>query len=186
MGNHRKDLAGKTSGWLTALRPTGRQDRQGNHLWVCRCRCGKELVKRSAEFGKKPRREGQAEQSCGCNRPRIYSSKYGAAGHLSGHKFGNIQTQAKHRGHHFAVTIEYLWQKFVEQEGLCALSGVPLFLSKKYALPDEAQASLDRIESGSGYVVGNVQWVHPTVNFMKHAMSQGHFIEWCKRVAAHS
>jgi hypothetical protein len=186
MGNHRKDLTGKTSGWLTALHPTGQQDRQGNCLWVCRCRCGKELVKRSAEFGKKPRREGQAEQSCGCNRPRVYSSKYGGAGHLSGHRFGCLQTQAKHRGHAFDVTIEYLWEKFVEQEGRCALSGVPLFLSKKASFPDETRASLDRISSELGYITGNVQWVHPAINFMKHAMDQTAFVTWCKRVAEHA
>jgi hypothetical protein len=96
-----------------------------------------------------------------------------------------MKTSAKHRGHVFDVDIEYVWDLFLAQGKRCALSGVPLAMSRKSAAPGEAVASLDRIRSDFGYVAGNVQWVHPTINFMKHAMPQDQFVEWCQLVAAH-
>lgn len=173
-------------GFLTVLSVVPEKNTpKGDVLWNVRCICGKELVKAASTLGKRASsRANQVPQSCGCKRQSQRRSKYGRAGQLSGHRFGCLQTSAKHRGHHFDVTIEYLWKKFEEQGGKCALTGVPLTLSKKTALPNEAVASLDRINSDVGYVAGNVQWVHPTINFMKHAMPQESFIEWCRLVAA--
>jgi len=31
-----------------------------------------------------------------------------------------------------------------------------------------------------GYVEGNVQWVHKIVNFMKQALPDNEFINWCR------
>lgn len=189
MANRRKDFTGQVVGRLTVLGAVDDRSSRGDCLWRVRCTCGKELVKRAADLGRRcVTRIGQAEQSCGCARQskRVYTSKYGSAGHLTGPHYGKLKTGAFHRGHRFDVSAEYLWQKFVEQEGICVLSGAALALTKKTALPGEAVASLDRIDSETGYIPGNVQWVHPTVNFMKHAMPQEHFIAWCKRVAGHS
>ena len=184
MANHRKNLEGVEVGYLTPVRPTGGRSPRGDVLWLVRCRCGTELVKKASELLRKPRRKNQVPQSCGCaGTSRVYSSKYGGAGHLSGSHYGLLQTQAKHRGHDFKVTIAYLWSRFVEQGGLCALTGVPLYLSRKKSLPGETRASLDRIRSDIGYIEGNVQWVHPAINFMKHSMEQEKFVEWCALVA---
>ncbi len=187
MANHPKDLTGKTVGVLTVLGPTGEKSRWGDYFWLVRCRCGKEFTKRASDLGRKPKSEKQAPQSCGCvPTSRVYTSKYGGIGDLGGHRFGLLQASAKKRGHHFDVTIEFLWDLFLKQDGMCALTGAPLAMSKRSACPDEAIASLDRIESDKGYIPGNVQWVHPTVNFMKHAMPQKNFITWCCEVADHS
>lgn len=43
-------------------------------------------------------------------------------------------------------------------------------------------ASLDRIDSSLGYIIGNVQWVYKGVNFMKGEMSHDYFIEMCKMI----
>jgi len=43
--------------------------------------------------------------------------------------------------------------------------------------------SLDRIDSGLGYDLGNIQWVHKNVNQMKWTLSQAAFIEICLAVA---
>lgn len=189
MANRWKDLEGKVVGFLTVLSRAEGTTPQRDILWNVCCVCGKNLVKRASELGKRASsRAEQVPQSCGCKRMslRVYTSKYGSAGHLGGHHFGLIQIRARRKGFVFDVTIEYLWEKFQKQDGKCALSGAPLFLSKKSALPDETRGSLDRIDSKVGYVVGNVQWVHPTLNFMKHAMPQANFIEWCRRVAEHN
>lgn len=44
-------------------------------------------------------------------------------------------------------------------------------------------ASLDRIDSSKGYVIGNVQWVHKTINTMKMDLANSEFIKLCQMVA---
>jgi hypothetical protein len=43
-------------------------------------------------------------------------------------------------------------------------------------------ASLDRIDSSKGYIIGNVQWAHKMVNRMKNDMPQEEFIEFCRDI----
>jgi len=43
-------------------------------------------------------------------------------------------------------------------------------------------ASLDRVDSRKGYVVGNIQWVHSMVNMSKNKYPQDKFIEMCRAV----
>ena len=43
-------------------------------------------------------------------------------------------------------------------------------------------ASLDRIDSTKSYNVGNVQWVHKDINFMKGSLSENKFIEYCNLI----
>lgn len=45
-------------------------------------------------------------------------------------------------------------------------------------------ASIDRIDNSKGYIVGNVQWVHKQVNFMKGTMKQKEFIKFCKLISS--
>lgn len=47
----------------------------------------------------------------------------------------------------------------------------------------ETTISLDRIDSTKGYIEGNVQWVHKSVNIMKSTLTQEQFINFCKLVA---
>lgn len=182
---HGKDITNLKVGWLTVIRPLEERGPRGDVYWLVRCRCGREIKRYTSSLLKKPRRANQSPRSCGCNktRNRVYTSKYGCAGDLSGHRFGCLTTQAWHRGHVFTVTIEELWDIFVAQKKRCALTDIALAITKKVLRAGETIASLDRIESDVGYVTGNVQWVHPTINFMKHAMPQENFVEWCCLVA---
>lgn len=97
--------------------------------------------------------------------------------------WGKIQDGARKRGIEFALSIEYAWSLFT---GKCALSGVPISLcsTTKGSNPDYSlfTASLDRIDSSLGYIEGNVQWVHKTVNYIKRDLSDAEFIEWCRRI----
>lgn len=179
-----RDLTNQTFGWLTTIRPL--RSAPKGVIWLFRCRCGREIELSAAEVAKKPKRPEQAPRSCGCAPAnRTYTSKYGGIGDLTGHRFGVIQNQARRRGHIFKVKIEYLWALFLTQDKKCALTGLPLYLSKKSMHEGVALASLDRINSDRGYVPGNVQWVYPMINFMKHAMPQNRFIALCCLVAAH-
>jgi len=77
------------------------------------------------------------------------------------------------------IDIQYGWELFLKQNKKCALSGVDL----KFALKGTSNsASLDRIDSSKGYELGNVQWVHKHVNFMKRDFEQNYFIDLCKKI----
>ena len=84
------------------------------------------------------------------------------------------------RGYIWDLSIEYIWNMYEEQQGLCALSGISIGWSEKGLT---ATASIDRIDSSEGYIVGNVQLVHKDINFMKQQFSQDYFIDLCKLVA---
>jgi hypothetical protein len=78
-----------------------------------------------------------------------------------------------------STTIEAEWNRFVQQEGYCKLSGLPIFCQPR----EQQTASLDRIDSSLGYTNTNCQWVHKLINNMKWSMSDDKFKYWCKLVA---
>lgn len=82
------------------------------------------------------------------------------------------------------IGLDYVLQLWVEQEGLCALSGRPMRWS---AIGSGALdiPSIDRIDSRRGYEHGNVQWTCWAVNMMKQDMTDADLIRWCRRVAIH-
>jgi hypothetical protein len=95
--------------------------------------------------------------------------------------FGRYKAGAKWRQIEFNITIEYAWGLFVKQNARCAISGVQLHI--KPSENNEVTASLDRIDSAAGYIVGNLQWIHKKLNAMKSDYSIEEFISWCHLVA---
>ena len=85
------------------------------------------------------------------------------------------------------MTIEYLWSLYREQKGRCKLTGVRLTFPKSCAehYRGKGNASLDRINSKRGYVVGNVQWVIKPANLAKHSLTEKQFVELCRKVVAY-
>ena len=47
----------------------------------------------------------------------------------------------------------------------------------------ERTASLDRIDSKLGYILGNIQWVHKQINEMKMDLAEVDFLRWVKIIA---
>lgn len=79
--------------------------------------------------------------------------------------------RAAKKGLEMTLTAESLRALFHSQQGLCALSNLPMTLNataKK--LPDKSPyyASVDRIDNSKGYVDGNVQFVCLGVNYMRN------------------
>jgi hypothetical protein len=83
---------------------------------------------------------------------------------------------AKSRGIVCHLSIEEAWRIFLEQNKRCNLSGLPIGFSRKRG---ETTASLDRIDSSSGYELGNVQWIHKDINLMKMHLNQKYFLNLC-------
>jgi hypothetical protein len=95
--------------------------------------------------------------------------------------WSRMKSNAKIRGMSVEISPEYLWDIWEKQEGRCALSGVKLNLRAD----EEITASIDRINSEIGYLEGNIQIVHKTINMMKWTNSNNDFINICLAVAAY-
>ena len=74
--------------------------------------------------------------------------------------------------------LELLWST---QQGLCALTGWPMTMELANGVVP-TNCSLDRVDSGSGYVVGNVQLVCRAANVAKSDMSTADFVKMCRAV----
>ncbi len=177
-----EDLSGQHFHSLVATKPSEiRVSKQGK-MWECTCVCGTITVIRADAL-----KSGQI-RSCGCKHPRNNTEAKHIAwkGHrgISGTHWVRIKTQALMRNLEFNITLIEVWEQFEKQEGKCVFTGEPLQFSsirnKKYGL--QTTASLDRIDSSLGYIVGNIQWVHKEINRMKGSLSDQDFINLCKKI----
>jgi len=89
--------------------------------------------------------------------------------------YRRVIKNARNRGLEFNLTEEQMWDTYTAK---CALSGVDLTTTYK-----GGTASLDRIDSSVGYVVGNIQWVAGKVNLAKRNLTDDEFIYICINVA---
>ena len=87
--------------------------------------------------------------------------------------FNRFSRSAKNREIDWCLSLDQFGSSFT---GHCALTGWEISMEKQ-------SASLDRIDSGRGYEVDNVQWVHSMVNMSKNKYPQDRFIEMCVAVA---
>ena len=94
--------------------------------------------------------------------------------------FEKCKVSAETRGIVWELSVHDVWDVYIKQEGVCALSGIPIGWSQ---IGQMHTASIDRIDSKKGYLVENVQLLHKDVNMMKQAFCQDHFVNLCKAVA---
>lgn len=150
----------------------------------CKCECGK-IIETKARY-----LTNQAKSSCGCIRHQSNNKHHGwkGFGEISGTFWNSIIKGAKKRNGReidFRITIQYVWDLYLRQQGKCALTGVDIGFSYKntrYGTEDNT-ASLDRIDSSLGYTEDNVQWVHKTINLIKMDLKEDEFIQWCKTIS---
>ena len=173
------DISGRRFGCYSVVRKLERPGNTQGALWQVVCDCGNVREVLSITL-----RSGQAK-SCGSCQPH-YAWK--GVGQMSGGYYTTLRRGALKRKLDFVVTKEYLWNLYLKQDKKCALTGLDIhFVRDRSSQRSSAQtASLDRIDSSKGYIEGNVQWVHKTINIMKWHIEQKHFIEMCQKVAAHS
>lgn len=164
----RRVVKGDRFGKLVVQDPYFSNDEFGHPVCLCVCDCGTQNVKvvRGSLLN-------QCTRSCGCLRPNQspehdYISKY---------TWKNIRQGAKARNIKLLVTIQQIWELFEKQDGVCALSGLPIIINET--------ASLDRIDSTKDYTIDNIQWVHKHINMAKQSYPQEYFIKLCKLVAGY-
>ena len=107
-------------------------------------------------------------------------------GGLSKTHYSSIKHNALRRNISFDVSLEFLWRLFEKQNGLCALTQLPITLlpliKNSNVNWDVISASVDRIDSTKGYTEDNVWWVHKEVNRLKNNYSVEELVSWCKLI----
>lgn len=179
----RNELVGQRFGKLV-VQNLHSISRNGHTRWVCLCDCGNthNILGTHLITGK--------TTSCGCHRntrAREFLGEY--VGEISGNFWFNHIIRGANGGKgrriiELTITREYAWNLFLQQERRCALTNILLYFPR--VAKEVCNVSLDRINSGLGYIVGNVQWVHKDVNRMKNAYAQEYFIQMCKLVTQHN
>lgn len=144
-----------------------------NIYWKCICDCGNEYTGRSEGI-----KRGESAACTECNKINSKNSLH--------HKdkkrvpmrvhIQNAKSRYSKRGYDFNITEEYMKDLFDKQNGKCSLSNIPISL-------EDSTASIDRIDSTQGYIIGNVQWVLRSINYMKTTLSQDDFISLCHAVS---
>lgn len=151
-----------------------KKNKNGHIRYRCECECGN-----TTEVFGTHLRSGNII-SCGCK------NRIDKEGGINGDLWYNItryktSKRLNRKNLNFNLTKEYIYELFKKQNGKCNLSGINIRLpiswnDKSYT------ASLDRIDSKNGYIIGNVQWVHKHINVMKNIFSQDMFIFLCNQV----
>jgi len=115
---------------------------------------------------------------CSKNAWRCLScSQVGNTKNLKG-QFTYYLRKAKDRRHSTDLEEDYLVDLWNRQDGNCAISGIPLRLRNLTGRSTLDAASLDRIDSGKGYVKGNVQFIAYGLNLAKNSFSNDEFTEF--------
>jgi hypothetical protein len=96
-------------------------------------------------------------------------------------KIGNNDSQRRASLDRTCMNPKYLAALFEKQQGLCAITGVPM--THMYGAGRVlTNASIDRINGEDGYVDGNVRLLCDIVNVMRHTLKDQDFYAWCKLV----
>lgn len=155
--------------------------------YICECDCGNRTNKGKSEL--------HTSKSCRSCSQIARKGKY-----LKEYKYvpstylALIKANAKDRNLEFDLTLSYLDDLLEAQNFTCILSGVELTIPNKLKAYSTYNGidrksftiSLDRIDSTKGYIIGNVQFVHKTINIMKQALTDAAFISLCKIVSDHN
>lgn len=79
------------------------------------------------------------------------------------------------------ITVMYMVYIYMQQGGLCAMTGRKLTLGTwKEGQPDPDALSIDRIDSSRGYIKGNVRFVTYQANIAKGRFTDKQFYQFCQ------
>lgn len=104
---------------------------------------------------------------------------------LSGSYYCVIKAHAREKSREINITPQYIWWLYKKQKARCIYSGIKIYFAQKPWSKNKRNqtASLDRIDSSMGYIIGNVQWVHKTIQKMKMELPDCDFIDLCNKIS---
>lgn len=156
----------------------------GRLMYVTKCDCGKMEVKRKDHVT-----SGRTTscKSCSAKRTAVNHpppiNRTGCGG-LSGTHYLAIKSGASRRNIPFELNVEFLWNLYLKQGGLCALTDIPIVLNTAILNNNVdwniITASLDRKDNSKGYSEDNVWWVHKEVNRLKNNYALEDLLYWSK------
>lgn len=176
----RSNYAGQKFGKLTIISHKGyAQPNKKDSLWLCECECGRKKVTRIRTL-----KNGNTKTCGKCPKPKGNKHPcWRGCGDLSKDLFNSYKNSASARNLKFDITIEYMWNIFIKQNGKCALTGWDIYFPPTYRQKTQKTASPDRIDNKKGYIKGNIQWIHQDVNYLKSNLDKEYFIKICSAVA---
>lgn len=98
---------------------------------------------------------------------------------ISGKIWSNIMANSKNRNLKLEITPDDIYEKYIQQNKKCALSGLDISLTFD---PKTNTVSVDRIDSKKHYTKDNIQIVHKIINQCKMNLSDNDFYKFCKSV----
>lgn len=166
----------------------------GNKIELVCESCGTTFKREKREYkrNQKKGRKSYCSRSC---------SGRGNVGNIPKDKLGNVENlkkgsqkdelspfryhlrKSKSRNQEFNINLKYLKEVWENQKGKCIYTGVELEDWKDKGNNSMYTASLDRIDSNKGYVIGNVQFVSKNINYMKNSLSHEETVELCKIIS---
>lgn len=152
----RKNVAGVSFGWLTAIRPEGK-DKYGKTLWICSCACGKEVAVNinSLTTGN--------TKSCGCRRSLAFVE---LAAKKKASAFGKYHVRARTSWHHMIDRCTNERNKHFADYGGRGIRVCEAWMSLRQFVADMGDPpegmTLDRWPDKNGnYEPGNCRWATP-------------------------
>lgn len=96
-------------------------------------------------------------------------------------RFHGLKDRSNRKNMDCDIDLQYLHELWDKQKGLCALSGIPMtYYFDSGRVP--TNLSVDRIDSGLGYIKGNIQLVCMAVNQMKSDLTIEQLKYFCKSI----
>lgn len=93
------------------------------------------------------------------------------------------------RGIIFGISKDDALGMYLEQGGVCALSGIEMDWKTSGTRGRNGRnlkaPSIDRIDSNGNYTIGNIQIVMQITNIMKNDLPMEYFVGLCRRIADH-
>lgn len=133
------------------------------------CSCGSNIWMKASYLSRKP----TACFMCRAERRKGLFKKLPIEYKKWHQRYNEIKKRSKKNGMDFNLTPEYLKKLFEKQEGICAITGKKIELTK-------GNLSLDRINPSKGYTMGNVQWTIKKINMIKQEMTMKELVEFCQ------
>lgn len=98
---------------------------------------------------------------------------------ISGKIWSNLVANSKNRNLKLKITPDDIYEKYIQQNKKCALSGLDISLTFD---AKTNTVSVDRIDSKKHYTKDNIQIVHKIINQCKMNLSDNDFYKFCKSV----
>lgn len=143
--------------------------KMANAYWECECLdCKNKIILSSTDL------KYRKFKNCGCKEIIFIQDT------TCGKHFLLTKYSATKKNLEINITPHFMWNLYLKQDKKCALSGVDIYVDQFDTT--KSTASLDRIDSNIGYLIGNCQWVLRDINKMKLDFSMKYFFNLVKTI----